>query len=1044
MRLRLLGDSTIELGAREVTPTSPALFALLLRLSADCGRPFQRDELATLLFPKAPSANASAHSVRQLLYHAMRLGAPIVKRGSAISVVSDDVLVDVNSAAALDAAVASDSVRGLAILPGYFPHLSPQYDGWVDEYRQHHQTRVRHALVLALEENRRRANWRSVEWQARACLAIDEFNESATLALAEALARSGSKEKALATLDSFSIEVGARDRNLALPAQLLRRRIDAKITSEVNAIPEVRFVARGDHLALLHDQWRRVRAGAASCTLVRGEPGSGKTRLIEEYLAQIALSKSANLAVLREGSAERFRPWSLWSKLVPSLQLLPGAAGCDPALLPFLSRLSSPPSSTWEGQDSPGQASFISASIGRALVDLLSSISGERPCLLVIDDSRAIDDVSLEFLGRLFSLSPSLRLFVLIACEATDTREELLRLPQVTSSLEPLSEEHSRMFVREYFAEAVRVVSEAELTWCNSVASGNPGFLMLACAQCASASGDRDVPKDILTIVDRRIASLSASARVVLEACAVLGDDSNAIVLSGVLDVPTIELVGVLRELERGGLIEYQHERIRLRGSLLLNRVIAAASHSALSVLHARSAEALEATTTTTGRLWRVAIHWRNAGEHRRSRIAFEQSWRKSIQLGQPAFAEASIRECLALATSVLEKTALLDDLIEVTKTVGDSHATIRAIDERIALSRLESGDTELSEQLAFDRLDALLSDSEDPSSAERDLTTFMHSTVLDTTRRLRAIRRLMMSADATANPAMAAAAKDGLLSLPVDAPEARASSNQALLIYHTVFGSPALARSLALDTIAVGRLNPNNWLHISGRVNASLALQVVGDASDALRELEDCYPAVVSTGVSSSCILVASRMASFALDDGDMDSAISWSHRAKTHIPSNFDGRLPSEYLSVNADLALLNGEFGVARQFIAMMRNNTPLYRAPRYRTELLSYSHRLHHYEGRRPPAEEVTQLLKWHYRARSYGRHDDIMEALWTSLVADGRSVLASSLLLEYLAKCRRETRGCRHMLAVLTATDPAWEKLRSAHEREPQSRQGGST
>ena len=96
MRVRILGESVIALEGHEYTPQAPYFFALLLRLSADPGHFFTRDELCGLLFPASPSTAAAMHSVRQLLYQAGRRGATISKRGDAVALAAHSLTVDIN------------------------------------------------------------------------------------------------------------------------------------------------------------------------------------------------------------------------------------------------------------------------------------------------------------------------------------------------------------------------------------------------------------------------------------------------------------------------------------------------------------------------------------------------------------------------------------------------------------------------------------------------------------------------------------------------------------------------------------------------------------------------------------------------------------------------------------------------------------------------------------------------------------------------------------------------------------------------------------
>lgn len=1024
MRIRILGQCVIQIGDREITPSASHLFALLLRLASEPGRFFERLGLAQLLFPGAPSANAALHSIRQLIYQAIQQGAHLQKLGGAVAINVSYLSSDLEDLMQQDQSIVGFDYRSLSLLPGYSPALSEAYTEWLDSYRAHESARLRHLLSGAIETLRLRADWRALESRARECLSFDPLNETATLALAEALARTGSKERAIATLEAYSSEVGVHNVHIAIPAKVLRKRIEVGNPTSLTPDAHLPLVAQGECISALHEQWRRAKAGEVQCTLVRGESGSGKTRIVEEFLSQVSLGGSGSTVVARKAVIERFRPFALFADLVVSLLKLPGAAGCDPTLLPFLHRLTGTRQQHAGTQMTPGEAHFVSTGITRAIVDLVEALCNERPCIIAIDDSRTLDDVSLAVVLDLLSNSAGLRLHFVIVCHS-DAREDLTRIPSRTIVLRPLTTNESRELVTSYFTASGHSPAADEVTWCTGIAAGNPAFLLLVAAQCVGRHGRLAIPRDIIAAADRRLESLTPVAMRVLEACAVLADDCDTALLDRVIGLAPFALLSALHELEHGGLVEYSGARIRLRSTLFRDRILQAAGGSVLAFLHSRSAEALESESAGMNSHWRIASHWRLAGRHQQAKAKLTESWQRSLQMGQPAHAEASIREYLAQTVDPVERVALYDDLIEVTQSAGDSQETILAIDERAALLRNIEGPDHRQETLAFDRLDAQLHDHADPAKPEADLAKFMRSTSLDITRRLRAALRLMVGADSTADPKLANDVFTELLTLTASDSTPKAYHNQSLLIFHSVFGSKPAALNLARAMIDDAKLAPHSWPHLRAQVNASLALQLVGENREGISQLENLYPQVAAAGVVSSCVFLASRLASYRLDDGDIGGATEWANRAHSHVLSGLNGRLPSDYLSVRADLALLSGNCKEARQLIDTMRESTPVYQAPRYKMELLAYSIRLAQFEGAKVDRASTKTLLKWHHRARSYGRHDDNMEALWTALTQERRDSMASELLRDYLLKYRRETRSCRYMLRLRTAPDPAW-------------------
>ena len=299
-----------------------------------------------------------------------------------------------------------------------------------------------------------------------------------------------------------------------------------------------------------------------------------------------------------------------------------------------------------------------------------------------------------------------------------------------------------------------------------------------------------------------------------------------------------------------------------------------------------------------------------------------------------------------------------------------------------------------------------------------------MRSTTLDRGRRLQAARLLLASADASADRILAEEVFQSVLTVEVTQFE-REDYDQAILIYHAVFGDKKEALTVANRALSLTRQEPRKWLHVTAQMNASLALRISDPTDAAVIQLSDCYEHVRAIGATAWCIRAASRIANFTLDDGDTALARHWASRASVHAAVADAGRLPADYLSAQADLAIIGGNFDEARKWIDSMRVNSPIYKAPRFRMELLSYSLRLAQYEGAPNNDEAIEALLEWHFRARGFARHDDAMDALWFGLTQQRRSALASKLLDEYLESYRREACQPGHFLRSRSANDPAW-------------------
>src|SRR5689334_6120341 len=97
----------------------------------------------------------------------------------------------------------------------------------------------------------------------------------------------------------------------------------------------IKFAGRSDELAHLRDSWDRARGGSARVVVIEGEPGIGKTALIDELLSTMETT------VIRVSGleAEPRPPWGVFEELVaqlPGVGRADWAAGLDPQGNPML------------------------------------------------------------------------------------------------------------------------------------------------------------------------------------------------------------------------------------------------------------------------------------------------------------------------------------------------------------------------------------------------------------------------------------------------------------------------------------------------------------------------------------------------------------------------------------------------------------------------------------------------------------------------------------------------------------------------------------
>ena len=282
------------------------------------------------------------------------------------------------------------------------------------------------------------------------------------------------------------------------------------------------LLEREAELRVIGSAVQDVGAGTGRLVVVVGPPGVGKTALLLEACAAAA---GAGLRVLRARGTSLEQPVGFGV----ARQLLEHAArdlACN----------RDGPESTHRAARNAGVPLGLSADARAtptdpsdaegALLDLVIELTHAAPLALVADDVHWADESSLRVLSRAGSRIDSIPLLVIVAArprgepDASDGTAELLQAPGATLV-------HPRPLSAPGAATLVRAVTPAatddECRACAAASRGNPLFVReLAVALSASTPpGERGVPPSIAAAVDRRLASLSPSARSLAEAVAV-------------------------------------------------------------------------------------------------------------------------------------------------------------------------------------------------------------------------------------------------------------------------------------------------------------------------------------------------------------------------------------------------------------------------------------------------------------------------------------------------------------------------------------------
>lgn len=588
LELRFLGDLTVVRDGEPLAlPPSKKTRALLAYLALS-QRPFRREHLCELLWeiPDDPRG-----SLRWSLSKLRRLvdddGQPrIVADRSHVRFDATDVAIDV---AALHALVGDNlAARPIAeledaagryrgnLLEGLELANFHDFHAWFVAERElagRAQSRLLATLVQRLAETPQRA----LE-HARALVAINPYDEAARATLIRLLVTLGHTDEAaqqyqLAT--RMLEELGAPASRALYEAW--RGPPGGVVASTVGTPPQPvaappvagDLVGRESQMKWLAELFSEVTARRqARFALVRGEPGIGKSRLLQ---ATAALAREAG-ALLLEASAfesEAIRPFALWIDAVNRRETDTGSAIFAP-----------------EQNDSRDR-------LFARLSDLVARETTNRPVVLLFDDLQWCDESSaaaLHYVARMNRQRPLLGVLAARddAIAANTALQQLLRGLRHDDLLQelklgPLGEDAVRRLIaqRAPGADGERLSREC---------GGNP----LLAIELARAESAGDSAGSLDELVRERLSRLDTDAADVLRWAAVLAPRIDLPSLARVADLDTGRIGEALEAAERQAMLLPADSGFRFTHNLIARSVYQDISPARRQAMHRRVAELLE------------------------------------------------------------------------------------------------------------------------------------------------------------------------------------------------------------------------------------------------------------------------------------------------------------------------------------------------------------------------------------------------------------------------------------------------------------------
>jgi tetratricopeptide (TPR) repeat protein len=328
---------------------------------------------------------------------------------------------------------------------------------------------------------------------------------------------------------------------------------------------------RGRELEILRAGFEDARAGNGNLVILEGEAGIGKSRIVDEFIAEME-HRGEDVDVLlgsyapggaatateafAEAFLERFGAERLEDALARHLLL-------SPALIPAFAAL-------LRGETAPeGSEPLRRDSVQTTFVHAARSLAEERPTVLWVEDLHCATDGGRGLLTALTMAAPGHRLLLIATTRPelpADWLASLDQLPQARRTrMERLGPAEIEEIVaeslssRDTAAELVKEISERS--------DGNPFFALEILEElraqgvlretddgswrCTRRAREIRIPPTVMNVIGARLAALPDEDREVLDVASCIGFDFDPLLVAEVMEIARIPLLTRLARIER-------------------------------------------------------------------------------------------------------------------------------------------------------------------------------------------------------------------------------------------------------------------------------------------------------------------------------------------------------------------------------------------------------------------------------------------------------------------------------------------------------------
>jgi DNA-binding SARP family transcriptional activator len=593
-RLDLLGEPALVAadGRRIVLERKDSALLALVALEG----PQPRASVAALLWPDADALKAR-RNLRQRVFRLQR------HAGTALFEATEPIRFSAVVTVALDAAeatLADDPSACAGELLGVFDYDDcSDFAAWLDGARERWRERRYAWLTAQAADCERRADQAGALQRAERLCADEPLRELGHRLAMRLHYLRGDHAAALAAYTRcrrlLRDELGASPApETEALAALVRR---AGVPGSAPPAPDAALL-RPPRIVGRQPVWRRVQRAwrAGGVLLLRGEPGLGKTRLVQDFARSLGPQRAAGSWLCEVGAhaGDAGVPYALLGRW---LEALLGGPGTDAAAHPLAPSTRAELARLLPALGPAPRAPLTRVRLERALDDTLRDAIARGLAGVVVEDLHFADAASLELLPCLAATEGLPWLLTLRPGEQPAAIDAWLGQQAGegvdTLDMPPLGVAATRELLASLALPGVDAAVLAPAL--QHHAGGNPLFMLetLRAWRSAGARGPLPAPPAVQTLIERRLRQLPAPALALARVAALAGPDFGAALAVEVLGCAPIDLAGPWLELESAQLLHgerFAHDLVRTAALRSVPRPVARLLHAAIAAALVRRA----------------------------------------------------------------------------------------------------------------------------------------------------------------------------------------------------------------------------------------------------------------------------------------------------------------------------------------------------------------------------------------------------------------------------------------------------------------------